>query len=681
MLRKLIITEKPSVTKDVSSAVGAKFNKSSGTYESDEYVITNSYGHLLSLNSSKMGITNAKGLVLPSDVVFSPNLENITRLELLTSLLNSYDQFDEVIIFTDNDSAGELIFWNIYEYSGSKLPTTRVWTSDVLTKDTVLNLLSNTTDPLVYKPHAESEKVRFFSDLLVGYNLSPIISKLLNTYGLSLGRVQSPLLVEVCNRYLANKNHTYSSTYKVVLDTTYGKLDSNQSFKDKIESLELISNLLVTTKDISKDNSKSAPELYNKTSIIVDAGKSGISADVTSKLLQELYDIDKITSYPRTGSKYLDETPATKTKVFKIIESLGYRYNYNDFVARGKSVFNDKKTQGHYGLIILNPSKAIDYISKNIPNKSTLLRLISKRMLTRMSPSCIYDQVDLVVTGTFLVNGTSTELSFDLQGRKLTKDGWLVHDESSRSTYDKLHQLFDLEVNSIITSNSVSTREVVTKAPPLHTSTTIVGWMEKVGIGTPATIESFYKILISRKYVELVKDKLVPTELGLLVFNLIKDLEIGSTKISKELDDIKSSIIDNHNLNGFLESVPRIHEMVTEYYNNLITITESVEIDTSVLKPKLTCLCGSNDVIDNPVIRKCNTCKRQVSYKLLGKTLTKDQVTKLFSTTGSVKLFNLPKKDDPKKRYNANISFSSDNKFSMSGFEKYVPKTRKSSKK
>lgn len=641
-MMKLIICEKPSVTREFADALGAVWDKYSSAYVNSQYFITNSIGHLLSLNPIKMGFNKSPSfnIIIPNSDIYSENKKMSSHIKLLTKLLRN-KEVTEVINACDPDRAGELIFWNLYNNAGCNLPVYRFWTSDVLSKKLINDLLSNPEPSDRYYPYAEAERVRFYSDLVLGYNCSTNYALKKNKFGLSIGRVQTPLLIEIVDRYLDNKNFTPSSSYKLNLNFIDDnglsvECSSDNSIPKIPKSLEVL-NESIKIHSVTMDSGKAfGQELYNKSTLLIDASKIyKISADKSSKILQDLYQDAKITSYPRTGSKYLDEKPETKSKFFNSIKNLGFTGTLSDVAKRGKMLFNNSKTEGHYALIILDGAKAQSKINSSTDAVSNILRLIRNRMLCRSTDPVQYDEKVVKLSIDALVDGELTTFEFTIKSRRITDEGWLKYDPSKKSTYSFNSSLF--EMNDPIKTSDPTWSKSTTKAPALYNSGTVIQWMEKNKIGTPATIESFYKILISRKYIKEDKRSLIPTELGIMMHHDLKNLIVSDKAITAKMDQIMTDIINSNDQKGFENSKQLVDEFITQIYTDLLNqdIEKYQVVETKPAPSKVPenfeCTCGSSDILFTKTFYQCKVCKRKLAKTILKKSLTNLEMKSIFA--------------------------------------------------
>lgn len=618
---KLILTEKPSVAKEVASYLNCKMDDSLQCLSNGEYLVTNAIGHLFAVDPESMGLTDdSKEFIVPNDLILKESKGD--QIKLVTKLMKM-DSVDSIYIFTDPDPEGERIAWDIINEAKIDKPTYRLWTSDVLSKGLVDSLLKSPEPSSKYYPYYQSSKLRAYTDVVLGYNLTKGYVGITGRYGSSIGRCQTPILSEICKRYIENTTFTPELSYKVRLTLTdeSGRdlvLDSTETFKEKLD-LQLEGVDLIPVLSEIEEKSKYQSPLYDKGSLIVDANrKYKIKADEVSKILQDTYQNMKITSYPRTPSRFLDEKSETKARFYKIISDLGYSGTSKDVFSKGKLLFDNKKLKSHHALIILNGEKAMTYI-KNNKNENTakVLELIRLRMLTRAADPIKYNYRNITLSIPY--GDSSIELS--TSAKSLVDKGYLVYDDSSIGNYTENEWMMD--DSHSFTLKSVEYVESWTKAPPLYTSGSILEWMKSVGIGTPATIDSYVPLLVSRHYIQVDKlDHLIPTPLGRDLIDKIKSQLICKPELTSKMEEITEKVVDSDDSEGFNHFKSEVDELIRELYEDLISLGDDTPHS---------CLCGSTDITSSYMSLECNSCGRKVNRFLLKSRLSNSQMSELLA--------------------------------------------------
>ena len=355
-----IIAEKPSVARDIARIVGAK-SKQEGYMEGSGYLVTWAMGHLIAL---AMPETYGFSAYKAEDLPIRPNpfqlvvrqvrkdkeyVSDPAALKQLKVIRSCFDKADRIIVATDAGREGELIFRYIYQYLNCKKPFDRLWISS-LTDKAIREGLSNLKGGSHYDNLYHSAKARSEADWLVGINASRALS-IARKGGYSLGRVQTPTLAMVCRRYIENRDFSSVPFWKLSIFTekeglslkTVGCKDHESEASAQTALATLRSQSRLTVESVARVVGHTAPPLlYDLTALQKDANKRhGFSADKTLSIAQSLYE-KKITTYPRTGSRYISEDVFEEVPVLlhKIGKTLSNPLNRH-------SVDNTKVTDHH----------------------------------------------------------------------------------------------------------------------------------------------------------------------------------------------------------------------------------------------------------------------------------------------------------------------------------------------
>ena len=219
MSYRLIIAEKPSVANSIAKIIGATTPHKDGPcgyLEGRGYKVTWAFGHLVGLMTpSQMGLTKENLPVFPS--AWSTKVlgkKGKTGKEEPDPMVNKqmktldtlFKGASEIIVATDAGREGELIFRYIYEHLGCTTPFSRLWISS-LTDEAIRNGMNNLKDGHEYDNLSAAAHARSQADWLVGFNASMALSAFSGFKGVvSLGRVQTPTLGMICQRYEDNKS-------------------------------------------------------------------------------------------------------------------------------------------------------------------------------------------------------------------------------------------------------------------------------------------------------------------------------------------------------------------------------------------------------------------------------------------------------------------------------------------
>ena len=320
-----IIAEKPSVARDIARIVGAT-TKQDGYLKGCGYVVTWAMGHLIAL---AMPETYGFSAYKREDLPIRPNpfllvvrqvrkdkeyVSDPAALKQLKVIHSCFDKADRIIVATDAGREGELIFRYIYQYLDCKKTFERLWISS-LTDKAIREGLSNLKPGSHYDNLYHSAKARSEADWLVGINASRALS-IARKGGYSLGRVQTPTLAMVCRRYIENRDFSSVPYWKLsalmekegVSLKAIGSADYESEATAQTALTTLRSQSQLTVESVArKVTHTSPPLLYDLTALQKEANRrQGFSADKTLSIAQSLYE-KKITTYPRTGSRYISE--------------------------------------------------------------------------------------------------------------------------------------------------------------------------------------------------------------------------------------------------------------------------------------------------------------------------------------------------------------------------------------
>lgn len=404
---KVIIAEKPSVARQIASIVGATIRKE-GYLEGNGYTVTWAFGHLVGLAMPESygfkGFHKENLPILPevfrleprstkSGKEYKPDPGTLKQLKVIKAL---FEQAERIIVATDAGREGELIFRYIYQYLDCDKPFDRLWINS-LTDQAIREGLRNIRPGSEYDNLYLSARARSEADWIVGINASQALAIAAGRGVWSLGRVQTPTLALVCQRYLENRDFTAQTFYRLKLHTAKDATAFSALSVDKFASQEeatqhrqavLESAEVRVIKVESRETTENVPLLYDLTSLQRDANRChGFPAEKTLNIAQELYEA-KLITYPRTGSRYIPEDLFDQVPVLlnalKLHPEFGrYALELTESRLNRHSVNNAKVTDHHALLITGNVP------SKLSAEQSKIYDMIAGRMLEAFSEECV----------------------------------------------------------------------------------------------------------------------------------------------------------------------------------------------------------------------------------------------------------------------------------------------------
>ena len=534
-MKKLIITEKPSVAMEFAKALKINTKRMNGYLESDDWVITWCVGHLVTLSYPEVYDENLRKWKLST----LPFIPKEWKYEIISSVKNQFEivqrllqREDVEVIYNAGDSGreGEYIQRLVFMMANPnpKAEMKRVWI-DSQTQEEIQRGIKEAKSISEYDSLSDSAYLRAKEDYLIGINFSRLLSLI---YGrslakslnedkavISIGRVMTCVLGMIVTREREIRNFKKQKFYKII--GKFGNDDSNfeaqwqatqeskvynlptlynetgfkkeSSAKEHIEYMKNISDV-ATIKEITKKKTKENPPLlFNLAEIQNTCSKKfKISPDETLNIIQELYE-KKLVTYPRTDARVLSTGVAKE--ISKNLNGL-YKSNIDDGIKKyivkmieekyktnllKTKYVNDKKITDHYAII--PTGQGFENYEKLDKLKKDVYHIIVKRFLSIFYPSAEYNRVSVKLcigneefsaSGKVCINQGYLEVIKD--DDKTEKDG-----EEKNDKNENLDMLNSLKKGEKISIVDLSTKEGETSPPSRYSSGTIILAMENAG--------------------------------------------------------------------------------------------------------------------------------------------------------------------------------------------------------
>jgi len=672
-----IIAEKPSVARDIARIVGAT-TKQDGYLESCGYVITWAMGHLIAL---AMPETYGFSAYKREDLPIRPNpfllvvrqvrkdkeyVSDPAALKQLKVIHSCFDKADRIIVATDAGREGELIFRYIYQYLDCKKTFERLWISS-LTDKAIREGLSNLKPGNCYDNLYHSAKARSEADWLVGINASRALS-IVRKGGYSLGRVQTPTLAMVCRRYIENRDFSSVPYWKLSVHTEKEGLSLKAVGSEDYESEASAQTTLATLRSQSQLTVESVvrkvadtppPLLYDLTALQKDANRRhGFSADKTLSIAQSLYE-KKITTYPRTGSRYISED------VFEEVSALLRKIGETLPTPLNRHSVNTTKITDHHAIIPTGETPL-----GLSADETTIYQMVVNRFIEAFSPDSEEERMLVRFT-----DGTNT---FTWKAYRQISLGWKAvqkgkeveaekKEDSDEQILSSLPNLTEGEVLPLVNAEII---EHKTKPKPLYTEATLLSAMENAGkevedaeskkamaecgIGTPATRANIIETLILRDYIRRDKKAIIPTEKGLAVYEIVKDKKIANAEMTGAWELALAAIeAGKMPADKFSQGINSYVETICEELLSLSSDQKSYPVYRC---PK----CGQQSVGIYAKVAKCRheTCGFYVFREVCGIHLSEDNIRELISSRRTPILKGLTSKAG--KKFNARLVLGED---------------------
>ena len=536
-MKKLILAEKPSVARDIGRILNAN-EKKKNYLEGKNYVITWALGHLLGLKmpedlNKKWEKWQLETLpMLPKFIGTKPLPKTRSQLKTIESLVKRKD-INEIVIATDAGREGELVARWILQYVHANKKVTRLWISSQTDK-AVKHGFKELKPAEKYDNLYESALARATADWLVGLNVTRALTVKYQD-NLSAGRVQTPTLALVRRQEEKIEKFMPQKYYRIALrlgnQTAYMKQKNIYAIKERDEAEKKKRHLDNFKGQIRNINSKvkreAAPLLYDLTELQREANKRyGYSAKKTLSLVQSLYEIHKVVSYPRTDSRYLSNdiksTLMERLQAIRKYDSRAEESIKNKAKVILKKVFNDSKVTDHHALI---PTEQVPNYSKFSADEQKIYNLIVSRFLGIFAQPYTVEELRVVVT--------FDKDEFIFVGKKVLDYGWKNKDASEEVA-------LNLKKDTVVSPNFTVEEKLTTPPSPL-TEAGLLAQMEKFGLGTPATRAEIIEKLVKSELMERTGHALRVTPKGKQLLNLVNK-ELVSPKLTakweKQLEDI-----------------------------------------------------------------------------------------------------------------------------------------------
>ena len=683
---KLVIAEKPSAAKAYADVLGAK-SKKDGHYEGCGYVVSWCIGHLLGL-AQPQEYDERFAKWVKDDLPISPNAWKYVatsstkkQLKILVDLMKR-PNIDTIINGADAGREGELIFRLVYEHAKCKKPVKRLWVSS-MEESALTEGFNNLRSGGDYDSLYQAAKCRQQADWLVGMNYSRLFSIVYNA-NLRVGRVQTPTLAMVVERFEKINNFTKEPFYVAALDGA-GFTVERERLTDKILADEISSKCngqtAVITSIKKQDKSVVPPKLFDLTTLQREANKLfGLTASKTLEIVQELYE-RRVITYPRTDSKFITEDMAhgmgelVDMSGSILANTTGNSPITSGFTPNISLIVNNGKVTDHHAVLPTIQAGKVNINALSADERNVLL-MICRKLICAVSEKHTYAET--------IVTVECCDEVFTAKGKTITKNGWKQMDDDfikslgrgKKDDYESSALPTNLTEGQQFTAKT-SVREGFTSPPKHFTEDTLLSAMENAGIegveeeierrglGTPATRASILENLVKNEFIKRDKKNLLPTEKGI---NLIKVLpnKVKSPLLTADWENnLKRMERGEVTAPSFMKSINDfISEVISTYGNapienaNLFGASGSGKGEIIGSCPR----CGGN-VTESPKAFSCeHTRSKKCVFSLWkdnkffasqGKKITKGIATKLIQD-GQIFISDL-KSQKSGKKYGATI--------------------------
>lgn len=677
-MTRLALAEKRDAAEKIAKVVGATVLQQDW-FEGGGWLVTWCRGHLLEINcdESKGPWTLEKLPIIPERFRLEPiqgqtKEDSAAYLKRLSVIKKLAERSQEIVCCTDAGREGQLIFDNVVRYLGIRLPARRLWISS-LTEKAIRDGFAHLRDNREFIPLAVAARSRSEADWLVGVNATRMLTVRTGSRSpLSVGRVQTPTLRLICERYEENRNFVSTPFWtlagKAMSDGTIFSFRSEGRFTNRDDAVKareavLYTQMLKVESVETKRTSTDAPLLHDIASLQKTANaRYGFTAGQTLDAAQALYE-KRLISYPRTGSRYIpDDVFADVPRLLGDLrghETYGFAVRAMDMTRLNRRCVDATKLTDHHGLIITG-----EVPSGLSETQEKIYDLVLSRFIEAFCEANVADVTKVVLSARGLRFIATGRADIVIGWKNVCGDSYAVsmkegdgdesEDDAPAGPLPALR-----EGDDDIRTVALEVKDGATKPKPLYTDATLLTAMENagrivtdetlaaalkgVGIGTPATRDSIMDDLVKRGYVERQKKKLVPTSIGLKVYGVLKDLEVSSVDLTAKWETGLGEIEER-------KTDPRafaagIRDYTRSLTKEMLEMKGLEELMKEVAGPDVKCpKCGKTLHI-GPNRWICDACGLTIWREVAGKRLSDHQLAALCGsgTTGMLSGFKSKK--------------------------------------
>lgn len=514
MAKSLLIVESPAKARTLQKYLGKDFD------------VRASVGHIRDLPKKELGVDLANN--------FTPKYVTIEgKTKTIQELKKAAARIQDVYLGPDPDREGEAIAWHIAEVlNGGKHNFHRVLFYE-LTPKAIKEALAKPV-PL-QRSRYEAQQARRILDRLVGYQISPLLWDKVKR-GLSAGRVQSVALRLICERereILAFVSQEYWSLtahlkaaqpppFQAKLIKYKGKKLDLATAEQTQQVLQALSGAPYTVAQVDQKErqKKPLPPFITSTLQQEASRKLRFGAQRTMRLAQKLYEgVDLGAEGPVGLITYMrtDSTRVANVAITAVREYIQQAYG-PDYLPAKANAYKSRKTaqEAHEAIRPTDVNRTPEAVKAFLePDELKLYELIWKRFVaSQMQPARLLVTTADISAQEYLFRATGTVVKFP---------GFtILYEETPDAAAEEGEvKLPPLQTGELLELLKLEPKQHFTQPPPRYTEATLIKELEKLGIGRPSTYATILSVIQDRLYVIKVKGGFKPTELGLIINDLL----------------------------------------------------------------------------------------------------------------------------------------------------------------
>ena len=582
-MKKLIIVESPTKARTI------------GQYLGKDYQVLSSQGHVRDLPKNDLGVDVEKE--------YKPKFET-KRSKLVSQLREAAGSAERIFLATDHDREGEAIAYDLFTILNRVVKNEQAFSRllfNEITKPAILEALE--TPGEIDCSKVEAQRTRRILDRLMGYMVSPLLSRILagNRFaGLSAGRVQSVALRILCDREASIARFVPEEYWEIdahlvdgepfVASVTrrdgekfsIGTGDEADAVADAVRKADVV---VTEVEDKERKRQPAAPFI---TSTLQQAASSqlGFTPKRTMRIAQELYEgiaigegTEGLITYMRTDSVRMSDDAIAEARAV-VLESFGEPY----LSSKERTFKNKRRSQDAHEAIrptsaARGPEEIASYLS---PEQLKLYTLIHSRFLaTQMTPAVYQQRKIVLAAGAYTLKAAGSALTFD---------GFLRALPEQKSKEKRIPT--DIKAGERVTVEEIETRQKFTEPPRRFSEAGLINVLEKEGIGRPSTYASIISVIQERGYAYKVGGSLRPTLLGQMVIDFLNRnfVETVTPRFTAHLEEDLDQIEE-----GEMTRLEALDEFYRPFSERLTALEEKMED-------------GSTRVFQVPTDVTCSEC-------------------------------------------------------------------------
>ena len=546
MANKLVIVESPAKAKTIGKFLGRG------------YKVEASQGHVRDMPKSQIGVDVEHG--------FEPKYITIRgRGEILNRIRKEARSASKIYLATDPDREGEAISWHLANVLGIDEATPcRIEFHEVTSKAVKAAVKSPRT---INMDLVNAQQARRVLDRLIGYKISPLLWRKVKK-GLSAGRVQSVATKMICDReeeidiFVPEEYWTISAPFTIGKAKVIGRFTGFGSDKAELHNqqeaqavVDACSDATFRVSIIKKGERRKFPAAPFTTSNLQQEAsrKLGFTTQKTMQIAQQLYEGVEIAGEGSQGLVTYIRTDSTRIadEALEAVRAMISENYSEEYLPEKPNIYKTRSSaqDAHEAIRPTDILRRPDAIKASLSrDQFKLYKLIYERFVSSQMTPAVYDTLSVDIDA-------SSGARFHFNAQKLRFAGFTaVYEESQDDAAEEasVNNLPELSEDMTAEAGEISPDQHFTQPPPRYTEASLVRTLEEKGIGRPSTYAPTISTIISRGYVARENKRLIPTELGKIVNDMMcknfpNIVDIAFTAgMEEELDEVEAGKVEWH---------------------------------------------------------------------------------------------------------------------------------------